>query len=80
MERTITQSGALYFVQHKRTVPTLRQHRAAPRIWNFRIRSARRLRLPGTVFKEAHNLGQEAARLNCHKLIKGLEKAKAQGR
>jgi len=55
MVPTITQSGALYFVQHKGTVPgTRRRHGAVPRIWNFRIKSVHpqlpRIRLPRTVF------------------------------
>jgi hypothetical protein len=41
MERTITESGALYFVQHKETVHNPPRRRgAAPRIWKFRIGSA----------------------------------------
>jgi len=43
MERTITESGALYFVQHKRTTPEgLRRHGTVPQIWNSRISSMRR--------------------------------------
>jgi hypothetical protein len=53
MEQTITQSGALYFVQHKGIVSDTRRRRdTVPRIGNFRIRPLRglpRIRLPRTV-------------------------------
>jgi len=46
MEQTITQSGALYFVQHKEALPTTRRSKTkGPRSWNFRIKSVDR-RLP----------------------------------
>jgi hypothetical protein len=53
MEHTITESSALYFVQHKETVSNSPQRRGAvPRIWKFRIGSVRRqlprIRLPRT--------------------------------
>lgn len=59
MERTITQSGALYFVQHKETVTVTPQRRSpVPRIWSFRVRSVRhrlpKIRLPRMVLYREH--------------------------
>jgi len=51
MEPTITQSGALYFVQHKGMVPDTPLRRdPVLRVWNFRSLPRRipRIRLPRT--------------------------------
>jgi hypothetical protein len=51
MEQTITQSGALYFVQHKGTAPSTPQRNGiVPRKIRSMRRRLSRIRLPRTLF------------------------------